>query len=59
MESELHSRHHHSNELSIGDLYLAGSPIEGYFFGKKSGHYLNNELLKKLFSDKNNFEYIH
>ena len=44
---------------SIGDLYLAGSPIEGYFFGKKSGHYLNNELLKKLFSDKNNFEYIH
>ena len=43
---------------SIGDLYLAGSPIEGYFFGKKSGHYLNNELLKKLFSDKNNFEYI-
>ena len=44
---------------SIGDLYLAGSPIEGYFFSKKSGHYLNNELLKKLFSDKNNFEYIH
>ncbi len=44
---------------SIGDLYLAGSPIEGYFFGKKSGHYLNNELLKKLFSDNNNFEYIY
>ena len=43
---------------SIGDLYLAGSPIIGYFYGNKSGHYLNNELLRKLFSDKSNFEYI-
>ncbi len=43
---------------SIGDLYLAGSPIEGYFYGNKSGHNLNFELLKKLFSDKSNFEYI-
>ena len=43
---------------SIGDLYLAGSPIIGYFYGNKSGHHLNNELLKKLFSDKSNYEYI-
>ena len=43
---------------SIGDLYLAGCPIEGYFYGKKSGHKLNFELLKKLFSNKSNFEYI-
>tara|TARA_Y100000590_G_scaffold321365_1_gene363836 strand:+ start:161 stop:1033 length:873 start_codon:yes stop_codon:yes gene_type:complete len=43
---------------SIGDLYLAGSPIEGYFYGKKSGHFLNNQLLKNLFSDNTNFEYI-
>ena len=43
---------------SIGDLYLAGSPIQGYFYGSKSGHYLNNELLKKLFSDKSNFQII-
>ena len=43
---------------SIGDLYLAGSPIIGYFYGNKSGHYLNNELLRKLFSDKSNYEYI-
>ena len=43
---------------SIGDLYLAGSPIQGYFFGNKSGHYLNNLLLISLFSDKNNYEYI-
>ena len=43
---------------SIGDLYLAGNPIQGYFYGNKSGHYLNNQLLRKLFSDKSNFEII-
>ncbi len=43
---------------SIGDLYLAGSPIIGYFFGNKSGHHLNNQLLRKLFSDETNYEYI-
>ncbi len=43
---------------SIGDLYLAGAPIQGYFCGNKSGHYLNNQLLKSLFSDENNYEYI-
>ena len=43
---------------SIGDLYLAGSPIIGYFYGNKSGHHLNNQLLRKLFSDQSNFEYI-
>ena len=43
---------------SIGDLYLAGTPIQGYFFGNKSGHHLNNLLLRSLFADKNNYEYI-
>ena len=43
---------------SIGDLYLAGAPIQGYFFGNKSGHHLNNLLLRSLFSNKNNYEYI-
>ena len=43
---------------SIGDLYLAGKPIQGYFYGNKSGHYLNNQLLRKLFSDNSNFEII-
>ncbi len=43
---------------SIGDLYLAGNPVQGYFYGKKSGHYLNNQLLRKLLSDKNNFDII-
>ena len=43
---------------SIGDLYLAGAPIQAYFLGNKSGHYLNNLLLKSLFSDESNYEYI-
>ena len=43
---------------SIGDLYLAGNPIQGYFYGNKSGHYLNNQLLRKLFSDISNFDLI-
>ena len=43
---------------SIGDLYLAGAPIQGYFLGNKSGHHLNNLLLRSLFADKNNYEYI-
>ena len=43
---------------SIGDLYLAGFPIEGYFYGKKSCHYLNKKLLNKLLSNKENFKLI-
>ena len=43
---------------SIGDLYLAGSPIYAYFYGNKSGHYLNNQLLRQLFSDVSNYEYL-
>ena len=43
---------------SIGDLYLAGNPIQGYFYGNKSGHYLNIQLLRKLFSDKLNYKII-
>ena len=43
---------------SIGDLYLAGAPIQGYFFGNKSGHNLNNLLLRTLFADQDNYEYI-
>ena len=43
---------------SIGDLYLAGYPVEGYFFGKKSGHALNYELLKKLLLNKENYKLI-
>ena len=36
----------------IGDLYLAGMPIEGHFEGFCSGHTLNNQLLRKLLVDR-------
>lgn len=37
---------------SIGDLYLAGAPILGHFHGRKSGHALNNQVLRTLFADE-------
>ena len=37
---------------SIGDLYLSGARIMGHFHGVKSGHSLNNQLLRKVFADK-------
>jgi UDP-3-O-[3-hydroxymyristoyl] N-acetylglucosamine deacetylase len=36
----------------IGDLYLAGAPVEGHFYGVRSGHSMNNKLLHALFSDR-------
>lgn len=36
---------------SIGDLYLAGTRLLGDFSGVKSGHGINNKLLRKLFAD--------
>ncbi|MFQ5765659.1 MAG: UDP-3-O-acyl-N-acetylglucosamine deacetylase, partial [Rhodospirillales bacterium] len=36
---------------SAGDLYLAGAPICGHFHGHRSGHTLNNKLLKAVFAD--------
>jgi signal transduction histidine kinase len=40
---------------AIGDLYLAGHPIVGSYVAKKSGHALNNALLRKLFEDPSAF----
>ncbi|MBB2160178.1 UDP-3-O-acyl-N-acetylglucosamine deacetylase [Gluconacetobacter sacchari] len=36
---------------AVGDLYLAGATINGTFTGHKSGHALNNRLLRTLFAD--------
>ena len=36
---------------AMGDLYLAGAAIEGRFLGTRSGHALNNQLLRVLFAD--------
>lgn len=38
----------------VGDLSLAGAPLIGAFRGIKSGHTLNNVLLKSLFADPEN-----
>jgi len=42
----------------IGDLHLSGYSILGHFKGEKSGHKINNELLKKVFSDKSSYKRI-
>jgi UDP-3-O-[3-hydroxymyristoyl] N-acetylglucosamine deacetylase len=36
----------------IGDLSLAGGPIEGLYEGEQPGHALNNRLLRALFADE-------
>lgn len=39
----------------IGDLYLAGAPICGVFKGHRTGHALNNQLLRAVFADQANY----
>jgi UDP-3-O-[3-hydroxymyristoyl] N-acetylglucosamine deacetylase len=41
---------------SIGDLYLAGHRIIGQFHGWRSGHALNNQLLRAMFADTASYE---
>ena len=41
---------------AIGDLYLLGHSLIGFFNGHKSGHKLNNRLLKTLVADKSAWE---
>ena len=36
---------------AVGDLALAGAPIAGRFAAHRSGHALNNRLLRALFAD--------
>ena len=43
---------------AMGDLYLLGHRIKGAFVGCYSGHQLNNQLLAKLLSDKEAWEYV-
>jgi len=42
----------------IGDLYLAGAPIRGLYRGLYAGHALNNQLLRKLFAEKDAFRLV-
>ena len=41
---------------AIGDLAIAGGPVIGRFEGRRSGHTLNNGLLRAVFSDPANYE---
>jgi UDP-3-O-[3-hydroxymyristoyl] N-acetylglucosamine deacetylase len=43
---------------AIGDLYLLGHSLIGAFSGYKSGHALNNRLLKELMAQKDAWEEV-
>jgi UDP-3-O-[3-hydroxymyristoyl] N-acetylglucosamine deacetylase len=43
---------------AIGDLYLAGHPLLGAFSAHKSGHALNNMLLRALLADASAWEMV-
>jgi UDP-3-O-[3-hydroxymyristoyl] N-acetylglucosamine deacetylase len=43
---------------AVGDLYLLGCPLIGAFYGHKSGHALNNQLLRKLLAQKSAWEEV-
>lgn len=43
---------------AMGDLYLLGHPILGHFEGVRSGHALNNLLLRKLLLQTNAWEFV-
>jgi UDP-3-O-[3-hydroxymyristoyl] N-acetylglucosamine deacetylase len=43
---------------AIGDLYLLGAPLLGQFEGVKSGHRLNNMLLRSLLASPDSWEYV-
>lgn len=43
---------------AIGDLYLLGHPLIGAFSARKSGHALNNRLLRALVADKEAYELV-
>lgn len=43
---------------AIGDLYLLGAPLIGSFQGVRSGHRLNNRLLRKLLETPDAWEQV-
>ena len=43
---------------AIGDLYLLGHSLIGAFHGHKSGHELNNQLLRKLLATRSAWELV-
>jgi UDP-3-O-[3-hydroxymyristoyl] N-acetylglucosamine deacetylase len=43
---------------AVGDLYLLGNSLVGEFVGHKSGHGLNNKLLRELISQQDAWEFV-
>ncbi|HET7086539.1 MAG TPA: UDP-3-O-acyl-N-acetylglucosamine deacetylase [Rhizomicrobium sp.] len=43
---------------AIGDMALAGAPLIARFEGRKSGHTTNNALLKALFAEPANYQWV-
>jgi UDP-3-O-[3-hydroxymyristoyl] N-acetylglucosamine deacetylase len=43
---------------AIGDLYLLGHPVIGAYSAYKSGHALNNALLRQLMEDAPSWEFV-
>ncbi len=43
---------------AIGDLYLLGGNLIGQFSGYKSGHALNNQLLRKIIEDPDAYDVV-
>lgn len=43
---------------AIGDLYLLGHPLIGAFSAYKSGHGLNNQLVRALLAQTDKWEYV-
>ena len=43
---------------AIGDLYLLGHSLIGSFKGHKSGHHLNNTLIRELLLNENAWELV-
>jgi len=43
---------------AIGDLYVIGHPLIGAYIANKSGHGLNNQLLRALLADQEAYEMV-
>jgi UDP-3-O-[3-hydroxymyristoyl] N-acetylglucosamine deacetylase len=43
---------------AVGDLYILGHPLLASFSAYKSGHALNNLLLRELLADESAWEYV-
>jgi len=43
---------------AVGDLYMAGAPILGRYTGVRASHALNNQVLRAVFADQANYEWV-